>query len=478
MGGAKTKKIDGFGVLDLIMIGFGSIIGAGLFVASGLAVRSAGPSVVIGFLIGGIALAGVLNGLAEMASADPGPGGLRRYAARNLGPYMGFTIGWMYWSSGVVTMASEATAASLMARLWLPQVPLWVFSLVFSVLVTAVNFLDLRGYGKIETALSLMKILSLVAFAVVGLYFIARGSNAGIQAVRSHPPGVSALFPNGARGLAASMLMIMFSYAGVQSVGMASADARNPGRVVPRALTIVTISVVGLYLVIFTVLLVIFPWNQLTPGSSPFVQALQLLGLGWADKALTLVVMLAALSSMNTQLYGVSRMLYSLAKEGEAPRSFAREIKTGVPGAALGISGLVLAVGVVLAYWLPQSVYVLVTGAGGFISMFNWMVIGMSHLRFRPRFLRQNPSGLIYRSWGFPYLSMFTVAIAAGVLVTTPLAPGQLPGLVFGVTEFVLISIAYVVVMKPRLKGRARVQQRAQRFQPPGQPRDVRRRIR
>lgn len=230
------------------MIGFGSVIGAGLFVASGLAVRQAGAAVLLGFAIGGIGLTGVLFGLAEMAAADPAPGGLRRYAARTLGPWMGFTVNWMYWTSGVLTMSSEVTAAALVARLWLPATPLWTLSLIFSVIVTAINFMDVSGYGKVETALSLIKVVALLAFIAGGLFFFARGANGGLAAIRVGGSGLAKIFPTGLRGLAASMLMVMFSYAGVQTVAMAAPDTVDPPRIVPRGLTLLTLGILGLYL--------------------------------------------------------------------------------------------------------------------------------------------------------------------------------------------------------------------------------------
>ncbi len=444
----------GLGVLDGIMLGLGSVIGAGLFVATGLAVRQAGPAVLLAFAIGGVALVGVLTGLAEMAASNPAPGGLRTYARESFGPWLGFVIGWMYWSSGVLTMSSEVTAAALIAHAWFVHAPLWALSLFFSAVITAINFMDTRGFGKVEDGLAVIKVAALAAFILTGAYFLTRGGGAGLQAIRAEGVGLARFFPTGLRGLGASMLMVMFAYAGVQVVAMAAPETKDPPRTVPRLIGGLILSVLTLYLLAFTVLLLVIPWRELVPGASPFVQALQRLGLHGVGGVFALVVLTAALSSLNSALFGVSRMLRSLAHDGEAPRAFVRETTAGVPLWSVAASGLVLALAALVAYRLPHQAYVLITSAGGFIAMFNWTVISLTHVRYRSVLLRRRSGGLVYRAWGYPYLSLLTAAIAVGVLLTTPLVPGQLPGLLVGIVQFGLVNVVYFLAVRPR--GRRR----------------------
>ncbi|MHB0886638.1 MAG: amino acid permease [Bacillota bacterium] len=437
-------------MLDGIMLGLGSVVGAGLFVATGLAVRQAGPAVLLAFAIGGVALVGVLTGLAEMAATNPATGGLRTYAREAFGPWLGFVIGWMYWSSGVLTMSSEVTAASLIAHLWFPHTPLWTLSIFFSIIITAVNFMDTRGFGKVEDGLAVVKVAALVAFTLIGAYFLTRGAGAGLRAIAAEGPGLARFFPTGLRGLGASMLMVMFAYAGVQVVAMAAPETRDPPRTVPRLIRGLIITVLVLYFSAFTVLLLVIPWRELTPGVSPFVQALQRLGLLRIDGVFALVILTAALSSLNSALFSVSRMLRALALDGEAPRAFAHESKFGVPTWSTAASGVVLALAALVAYALPHQAYVLITSASGFIAMFNWTVIALTHVRYRPVLLRQKSGGLVYRAWGYPYLSLLTAAIAVGVLLTTPLVPGQLPGLIVGTVQFGLVNAVYFLFIRNR----------------------------
>lgn len=464
-----TTPRNGLSSIDLMMLGFGNIIGAGLFVASGVAIRQAGPAVLILFLIGALAFYGVLGSIAEMATAIPLPGGLRTFAREALGPWMGFTVGWMFWTSGVFTMSGEVTAAALLTHLWLPNVPVWALSLAFSLLITGINFMDVRGFGKIEGALAVVKVVALIAFVAIGGYFLVfRGAGAGYQTLIHGGPRLGGLFPVGLRGFAASFLMVMITYAGVQVVGMATPETRDPVRSVPRAIRGLTASVVLIYLGAFSVLILLLPWNQVQTDSSPFVQALWRLGLPGVQAVLNLVVLTAALSSMNGVLFGVSRMLQTLARDGEAPRIFLGTTRHGEPGWALAGSSLMLTIAVGLSYWLPSQAYLMITSTSGFIAMFNWSVIALSHLRYRRRLERERPEGLVYRAWGYPYLPILTIAICAAAALTSPLNPGQKLGIQVGIVQFSLISSIYLLVIRPRALRRRPVseERRAIQFVP------------
>lgn len=442
------SKRRGLSGIDLVMMGLGSIIGAGMFVASGESVRRAGPAVILAFIIGAMAFFGVLSGLAEMASANPSPGGLRTFARESLGPWMGFTIGWMYWGSGVLTMSSEVTAAALLTHLWVPGVPLWVLSLGFSLFITGINFLDPRGFGRVEGLLAVVKVIALAGFILIGGYFLMRGAGTGWQAMRGPGPVLGRLFPTGVRGFASSLLMVMISYAGVQIVGMAAPDAEDPPRTVPRAIRALTASVIALYLGAFTVLVLLLPRQEMPAGGSPFVQALGRLGLKGAEGLLNLVVLTAALSALNSSLYGVSRMLRALAKDGEAPAPLAGTTRHGTPGWGLVASSLMLSVAVVLSYLLPQRAYLMVTSASGFTAMFNWSVIALSYLRYHP--ILERDGRLVYRAWGYPVLPLLTLGVTLTVMLTAPLNPNQIVGFLVGIAEFALVSAVYYVFIRPR----------------------------
>ncbi|MGE5673140.1 MAG: amino acid permease [Mycobacterium leprae] len=465
---STAKRKGGLGVTDLVMLGFGSIIGAGLFVASGVAVKAAGPAVLLAFLIGGAGVWGVLSAMAEMAANNPSPGGLRTFARQALGPWMGFTVGWMYWTSGVLTMSSEVTAAALLTHIWLPHVPLWLLSLAYSVLITGVNFMDVRGFGKIESGLSVIKVVALVGFVLLGGYFLLRlrGAAPGLAFIRSSHTG---LFPTGLRGLWGAMLMVVFSYAGVQVVAMAAPETRDPERTIPLGIKSMAGGLVTLYLLAFAVLVALLPWQKAAPQVSPFVQAMSGVGVGWADAVLTFVIITAALSALNSSLYSVSRMLFALAQKGEAPALFLRENRYNVPVWAVASSSLVLGLAIALAYFLPHGVYLLITSASGTIAMFNWSVLCLCHIRYRRTLQKLHPEGLVYKAWGYPWYSWLTMAFALSILLTAPFQPGQSAGVFVFLGMVSLISLVYLSAIRPRRQAAAalRVAQRAAPGAPP-----------
>jgi AAT family amino acid transporter/GABA permease/proline-specific permease ProY len=447
--------------MNLVMMGLGSIIGAGLFVASGIAVRQAGPAVLLVFLVGAVAFYGVLSGLAEMATANPAPGGLRTYAKEALGPWMGFTVGWMYWTSGVLTMSSEVTAAALLANLWLPRVPLWGLSLFFSLLITGINFMDARGFGRVEGALSIIKVVALSLFVLIGGWLVVSGHGSGLLAIRSAASGGGAglaagLLPNGFGGLFSSLLMVMVTYAGVQVVAMAAPETTDPPRMVPVAVRRLTVSVVALYLTAFTVLVLLLPTATIKEGRSPFEQALAVLNRPWLSTGLTVVILTAALSALNSSLYSVSRMLRALASDDQAPRVFLRSSPAGLPTWALGGSSLMLMLGVILSFLLPRQAYLLITSASAFVGMFNWTAIIISHMRYRPILLQRSSGQLLYRSPWFPVLPRVTLGIVLTVMASALMNRTQATGFAVGLVQFSLISLIFFLVIRPREAARER----------------------
>lgn len=433
------------------MLGLGGVIGAGIFLASGITISRAGPAVIVSYLIGAVIMYLIVSALAEMSVANPVAGSFRVYAGEALGPLFGLTAGWMYWTSGVLTMSSEVTAAAIFARWWLPGIPLWVLSLAFSLLITGLNFLDVRGFGRIEAFLSALKVVALAGFALAGAAFIfgffPGRPAAGLGNLTAH----GGFWPRGLIGALSAMLMVMFSYAGTSVIGLAAAEARDPGKTVPQGIRVIIGAVVILYLGAITAVLAILPWRALGAGVSPFTAALDALGARWAGGVMNFVVLSAALSSMNTAMYGVSRMLYSLARDGLAPSGLSRVNRRGIPLNAIAVSSLVLAGAAALAYLLPRQAFIYITSSSGFVSMFNWATIAATHLRYRPMLERRLPDGLEHRTFGFPWTSRLGLVLVVGVILTVPLAPGQWVGLALGSTLFIVLAGTYYLTRLRRV---------------------------
>ncbi|AEG14128.1 amino acid permease-associated region [Desulfofundulus kuznetsovii DSM 6115] len=434
--GVAAREI---GTLEIIMIGLAGVIGAGIFVASGIPIRIAGPAAVLSYLAGALVVIPVMLYLAEMEAAWPSTGAFSDYANRYLGPLMGFVTGWMYWSSGVLGMATEVTASALLVHWWLPGWPLWLFSLFFSLLITGINLLDIRGFTRIEGLFSGIKIMALFLFILAGLTVLS-GLWPGLAPVGTvNYFAYGGFFPRGVKGVFASLLLVIFAYSGIQVVCMTAAQATNPRHTIPRAVIGTGLTVTFLYTCAIFVLVGLLPWFTVPVASSPFVTVLERLRIPFGSHLLNAIIITAVLSSMNTTMFGVTRMLKSLAERNEAPRFLLKTDRRGIPTRALAASSIFLSITVILAYLLPQKVFLYVASASGFISLFNWAVITVTYIRFRQKLPRFKAPFAVP---GYPYLPYTSLLLLLVVVASVPLARGQIPGMVSGL----LLAIAYAMV--------------------------------
>ncbi len=399
------------------MLTIGGMMGSGLFVATGMAAHDAGPALGLLFVLGFLAMAVEITALGEMAAADPTPGSFLVYAREVLGPGYTFVGGWIYWFSSVLTMSSEVTAAALLSRQWAPVVPLWTWSLLYSAGVVGANFASVRGFGAVEGVMAAVKTAAVLGFIAFGAAVVARLVPGAVAPAAplgrlAAPP----LLPAGARGAGAALLLVLFAYAGTGVIGMAAAETRDPGRTVPRAVRR-TIALSGvMYIGGALVLLLLLPWNRMPETASPFVAALRATGVPHVAAAMNFVLLLAVLSTMNAALYANVRVLYTLARAGQAPAGLGRLSRRGLPAAATWVSAGALGGTIVLAYALPQKAYAYLVTATGFQAMFIWLLVLGTHLRYRPRLDRTSP-GRRFRLPGYPYTTLVPVAAVLAALV-------------------------------------------------------------
>lgn len=428
-----------------MLVALGGIIGAGFFLGSGVPLHHAGRGAILVYLFGGFLMYLEVSLLAEMASTHPVAGGFSTYAQEYYGPWIGFVSGWMYWTSGVLVMSSEVTAAAVFVQRWLPHWPLSVFALVFSAVMVLVNVQDAAGFAAAEGVLSALKVVALVFFVLLVAGTLAGAPLRGVW--RGGP-----FLPEGLPGLGGSLLFAMFAYTGTSVIALAAAETKEPARTIPRAIHLVTLVVLLLYLSsIGLVTLVVSPKHASTTVS-PFVQALDSLRRPWVGSLMNVAILVAALSSMNSALYGVTRMLFALGERGNAPARLTRLSRRGVPAAALGVSSLALGVTIVLAHLLPRTAYVLVSGATSLVSMFNWGLIALTHLRHRAASEQSRSARLdiankspSFRMWGYPWTSYLALGLVILVTGTAWFLPAQRIGLVGLMALFALFSGVYFV---------------------------------
>lgn len=440
------KNAKGFSRNNLIVMALGNIIGSGIFLGSGSVISLAGPAAVLSFAIGGFIMIFEVMFITEMTIVNPAPGSFRVHATEIFGPWIGFVNGWMFWTSGVLGMASEVAAAAIFTRLWLPHIPIWIFCVVYAVLMTAVNLWDKKGLSMIESWLASVKVIALVLFILFGILLavgLIHFSSVGFSDVFG---SVGDFFPKGIKGLLASLIMVMFSFTGTGIIGLSIAEAEDPGKDAPPAIYTVTFSVIAIYCLSILFIVLLTPWSTVPTDSSPFVEILRKIGIGSAGNILNFIVLTASLSGLNSSMYSASRMLNSLSIGKQGPKLFLVKNRNGVPIYALALSSVVLMLTAILSYILPSKVFIILASASGFTAMFNWLTISVTHFFYRRKTLREAPEKLKFKAPGYPFTTILLVILIIMVFATSPLYKGQVSGLIGSIALFAALVAVYFIM--------------------------------
>lgn len=431
----------GMSVWQLTMMGLGTVVGGSFFLGLTIALHAAGPSLILSYLIGGAIIYVILFALSEMTVANPTSGSFRTYAQRAFGSGTGFVVGWVYWTGLILAMSSEAIAVSILMKTWFPALSIGLLGAGIIIAVTLLNLLGAEYLSKLESGLAAIKLLAIVGFIVIGLALIIGlfpgNPQAPVQELAREP-----IFLEGIGGIAGSMLMVMFTYAGFEIIGLASSETKNPQKTVPQAIKFSVVGLITLYTGAVAVLLLLIPTAQIPVAVSPFVAALTRHGLGWAGNSINFVLVSAILSTMLAATFGLGRMIRSLADEGHAPAMLKGE--GGVPYRGILFSGGAMLAGLGLGLLLPANVYTFLVSSGGFALLFTYAAIVASHLRLRK--LNGCPGNGECQLPGYPFTSWFALISLIIVIGSMPLVTGQGTGLVAGLLLLVLFSVAYVVL--------------------------------
>ncbi|MCC3768847.1 amino acid permease [Streptomyces sp. UNOC14_S4] len=439
LSGEKEPLSAGLKQRHLTMLGLGGVIGAGLFVGSGAGISVAGPGIIVSYLIAGALAMLVMRMLGEMSAAMPASGAFSVHAERALGRWAGFTVGWLYWFLLVVVLAVEATGAAQIANGWLPSVPQWAWVLVFMVVFTGANLAAVKNFGEFEFWFATLKVGAIVLFLGLSLLAIF-GLLPDTHAVGfTNLTGQGGFFPHGASGVISGVLAVVFAFGGLEVVTIAAAESDDPARAVGRAVRSAVWRILFFYVGSMLVIVTLLPWTSMQPGKSPYVAVLDHIGVPGAGQIMNIVVFVALLSALNANLYGSSRMVFSLAERGEAPRSLLK-VSGGVPRRAVGASVAFGFASVILNLEWPDSIFKYLLNAVGAVLLFVWGLIAASQLRLRRRIEREMPERLALRMWAFPYLTWAALAGMAAVLVLMLTDAGARPQLLWsaGATAAVL----------------------------------------
>lgn len=404
-------------IRHITMISIGGVIGAGLFMGSGAVIHSAGPGAIISYALAGLLVIFVMRMLGEMASVNPTSGSFSTYAREAIGPWAGYTIGWLYWFFWVIVIAIEATAGAANIQYWFPELPSWLLSLILTVLLTLTNVYSVKSYGEFEYWFSIIKVATIVLFLLLGLSVIF-GIVPGVQSPGlSNLTGHGGFMPNGFGSVLLGITVVIFSFMGTEIVAVAAGESSEPERAVRTATNSVIWRILIFYVGSIAIVATLLPWNSANILKSPFVAVLEHVGIPAAAQIMNFIVLTAVLSCLNSGLYTNSRMLYGMAKAGDAPKIFLKLNKNGVPVYAV-LCGTVFAyVGVIFNYISPDKVFLFLVNSSGGIALLVYLVIAFSHLRMRRTVEKTNPDALKVKMWLYPYLTYVTILGIVAVLV-------------------------------------------------------------
>jgi GABA permease len=392
----------------LTMIAIGGVIGAGLFVGSGVVMNETGPAAFLSYLITGVLIILVMRMLGEMATANPSTGSFADYARRALGGWAGFSVGWLYWYFWVIVVGFEAVAGAKILNFWF-DAPLWVLALALMVLMTATNLFSVGSYGEFEYWFAGIKVFAIIAFLVLGVLFvIGLWPDQGFDVSNLTDKG--GFLPNGVGAIFSSIVVVVFSMVGAEIATVAAAESHDPEKAIAKATQSVIFRVGTFYVGSIFLLVCIVPWNDSELGASPYVAAFKEMGIPYADDIMNAVVLTAVLSCLNSGLYTASRMLFVLAARREAPMRLITVNGRGVPVWAILASTVVGFLSVIAAYVSPDTVFTFLLNSSGAVILFVYLLIAISQFVLRRRTPEED---LTVKMWFFPVL---TILAAAGIV--------------------------------------------------------------
>lgn len=434
----KNEK-DGLTAGQLTMMALGTVIGGSFFLGSSVAIQAAGPSIILSYIVCGIMVYFILFALSEMTVSNPDSGSFRTFASQYISDGTGFVVGWVYWTGMVIAMSSEATAVSLLAKTWFPSISISILGTSIIIGVTLLNLLGANQLSRLESILAAIKVFAIIAFIILGLIitlgFLPNYRTIGSSVLLSEP-----FLPGGMKGLAGSMLIVLFTYAGFEIIGFAASETKNKQKTVPKAIHLTVLSLVGLYLLCISILIFLVPTANLSEDVSPLVTALKYYNITWASTAMNIILISAILSTMVAAMFGIGRMLRSLVEGGLGPE-FLKD-KTDVPYRGIIFSGLSMLLSLFIGLIFPK-VYLFLISSGGFAILFTYIVLMFTHIRFRKS--NGKPEGKC-RLCGFPYSSLFTLLGLLVAMFSMPFIKGQTSGFFAGISLVAFFSICYLIV--------------------------------
>lgn len=427
------------------LIAIGGAIGTGLFLGAGKSIHLAGPSILFAYLITGVICFLIMRALGELLLSNLKYNSFVDFVQDYLGNRAAFITGWTYWFCWISIAMADLTAVGLYTQFWLPEVPQWMPGLIALVILLMMNLATVKLFGEMEFWFALIKVIAILALIVIGLFMIIKGfsTNSGTSSFTnlwSH----GGMFPNGMNGFILSFQMVVFAFVGIELVGLTAGETKDPKKVIPKAINNIPIRILIFYIGALIVIMSIYPWNAINPLESPFVQVFVAIGIVAAAGIINFVVLTSAASACNSAIFSTSRMVYTLAKDNNAPIPFTKLTTNKVPSNALFFSTIVILIGVVLNYVMPEGVFTLITSISTVCFIYIWGITVISHLKYRktrPHLAKRNKFKMPF----YPLSNYLILTFLAFVLVVLALAEDTRVALFVTPAWFILLVVIYKV---------------------------------
>lgn len=432
---------------QMSMIAIGGAIGTGLFLGSKFAISFAGPGVIVSYVIGGFIALLLMGCLAEMTVQHPTSGSFGAYAEHYIHPLAGFLVRYSYWACIVLAVGTEVTAVAEYMKFWFPDIAPWIWLILFSAILVGVNAYSVKAFGSVEYWFALIKVFAIVAFIILALGILFgqyRPSD-----VTHNLSGDGGFFPNGFTGVWVGVIISIFSYLSIEMIAVAAGEAEHPEQAVRKAFKATLARLLIFYLLSLSLIVMMVPWKTLiAPGTtSPFITVMQIVGIPYADSILNFIVIIAALSAMNSMLYISTRMMFSLSRAGDAPSVFGKVRSNGVPINALSLSASGIAVAAIVYTINPETAFPVMIALSMFGALFTWGMIFLTHLFFRSQTKREGLT-LKLRMPGYPVGTLLGLISIIAILITTWFTDIFHSTLLFGMPFLTFLVVMYFLRKK------------------------------
>jgi len=434
------------------LLAIGGAIGTGLFLGSGRSIHLAGPSILFAYAITGTICFLIMRALGELLISNLNYHSFVDFVQDYLGNGAAFITGWTYWFCWISLAMADLTAVGLYMQYWFPGIPQWIPSLIALVILLIMNLATVKLFGEMEFWFALIKIVAIMGLIIIGTFLIINGFSTGSSVASfTNLWKHGGWFPNGANGFILSFQMVVFAFTGIELVGLTAGETENPEYVIPKAINNIPIRIIIFYIGALAVIMSIYPWDSINPAKCPFVQVFSAAGIVAAASIINFVVLTSAASACNSGIFSTSRMVFSLAKEKNAPQSMKKLTSNQVPSNALVFSAAVILISVVLNYIMPEGVFVFITSISTFCFIFIWAIIVVSHLKYRktkPELAAKSK----FKMPLYPIANYLILAFIAFVLITLAFNKETRIALFVTPVWFIMLGIIYKL-RGPKMKS-------------------------